>query len=102
MLTMPHARACRTAATPSLVQWTCSVDGDVQPLEPPQVDPPVPHWLADHASVREAPDERPDRHLGLEPGERRTEAVVRSAAERQVLRGAGAPDVEVAGGRPPL
>ena len=39
----------------------------------------------------------PDRHLGLEPGKRRTEAVVRAGAERHVLCGAASTHVDLVG-----
>src|SRR5947209_7551217 len=66
---------------------TGSAEGDGQPVEAPQDDPAVPRG----------------RGLGhLEPGQRRAEAVVDAAAEREVLRGAVAAEVEDVRGLAPL
>src|SRR5205807_994243 len=52
-----------------------------QPVQAPQHDPPVPFGFAGQFDLREPLDQRADRDLPLEAGQRRAEAVVDAVPE---------------------
>ena len=53
------------------------MDGEFKPLDAAQIDATVPLCLADDLRIGKAAQKATDRHLGLESGERRAQAVVR-------------------------
>src|SRR6188768_1293592 len=77
-------------------------DLDGERFKAAQVDPPVPGRRAVDPEPWESADGGADGDLRFEPGERGAEAVVDPAAERHVLVGPAAGDVERFGGGSPL